>query len=378
MNLSLKGFSQLIEDMSAALQSSSTRLIDVSVGSVVRAVFEANASVVLWLQWLILQVLQTTRASTSSGQDLDTWMMDFGLSRLPAVQSTGVVTFSRYAANLDASIPAGSLVKTGDGLLSFAVVQDTRLSTWRGTLGGYVIPAGIASIDLPVTCASGGSAGNVLRGTVSVIAASLPGVDQVSNAGALSSGSDAESDDAFRGRFQNFLASRSRATIGAIRNAVAGVRQGLNVAIIENSGADGSTRVGTFVVIVDDGTGQPSANLISDVATAIDAVRPIGTMFAVVAPQVLRVDVSMTVRFWSPDDANVGIPSIERYVTTYLEGLAIGKAASVTRVAQQAYLAGPLVENISLVLLNGDSSDVVPNSLAVVKAGQVVIAVDDR
>lgn len=80
MKLSLRGFGQLIEDMSAALQSSATALVDVSVGSVVRAIFEANASVVLWLQWLILQVLQTTRASTSSGTDLDTWMMDFGLT----------------------------------------------------------------------------------------------------------------------------------------------------------------------------------------------------------------------------------------------------------------------------------------------------------
>ena len=94
MNLSLKGFSQLIEDMGAALQSSATTLVDVSVGSVIRAIFEANASIVLWLQWLMLQVLQTTRASTSVDADLDSWMLDFGLSRLPAVASTGVVTFS--------------------------------------------------------------------------------------------------------------------------------------------------------------------------------------------------------------------------------------------------------------------------------------------
>src|ERR1700759_2532194 len=108
MNLSLKGFSQLIEDMSAALQSSATSLIDVSVGSVIRAIFEANASVVLWLQWLVLQVLQTTRASTSTGTDLDSWMADFGLFRLPASASTGTATFSRYAPALSATVPVGS------------------------------------------------------------------------------------------------------------------------------------------------------------------------------------------------------------------------------------------------------------------------------
>jgi uncharacterized phage protein gp47/JayE len=92
MKLSLKGFTQIIQDMSAALQSSATALVDVSVGSVIRAIFEANASVALWMQWLILQILQTTRASTSVGGDLDSWMLDFGLTRLPAGASTGIVT----------------------------------------------------------------------------------------------------------------------------------------------------------------------------------------------------------------------------------------------------------------------------------------------
>jgi uncharacterized phage protein gp47/JayE len=201
MNLSLKGFTQLIEDMSSALQSSATTLVDVSVGSVVRAIFEANASVVLWIQWLILQVLQTTRASTSTGSDLDSWMLDFGLSRLPAVASTGIVTFSRFAPNLAATIPAGSIVKTSDGLVSFSVTEDDTLSIWQPGSSGYIIPGGVPSADLPVICITYGSIGNVLSDTIIVISASLPGVDQVNNANLLSNGVDAETDQAFRSRF---------------------------------------------------------------------------------------------------------------------------------------------------------------------------------
>src|SRR5271168_1385912 len=130
MNLNLKGFSQLVEDMGAALQSSASSLIDVSVGSIVRAIFEANASVVLWLQWLVLQVLQTTRASTSNGSDLDSWMADFGLTRLPAIPSTGIVTFSRFVNSLSATIPTGAVVKSTDGSLSFSVTEDQTLSIW--------------------------------------------------------------------------------------------------------------------------------------------------------------------------------------------------------------------------------------------------------
>ncbi len=205
MNISLKGFSRLVEDMSAALQSASVKLVDVSVGSVVRAIFEANASVVLWLQWLVLQVLQTTRASTSNGSDLDTWMLDFGVIRLPAARSSGMVTFSRFATNLSATIPLASIVKTADGLLSFIVTQDTASSVWDRSTGGYVIPSGVVSVDVPVGCTSGGVIGNVLAQTINVIAASLPGVDQVSNASPFSGGEDTENDQALRNRFQDYL-----------------------------------------------------------------------------------------------------------------------------------------------------------------------------
>ncbi len=375
MNLSLKGFTQLIEDMSAALQSSATALVDVSVGSVIRAIFEANASVALWLQWLILQVLQTTRASTSVGADLDSWMADFGLSRLPAAASAGTVTFSRFSPNLAATIPVGSVVKTADGLLSFAVVQEDMLSTWQPILSAYVIPSGVVSIDLPVICTTSGAAGNVLAGTINVIAASLPGTDMVNNASPLINGADAETDLAFRNRFQCYLASRSRATLVAVRNAVAGVRQGLNVAIEQNTGLGGSPQIGAFLVIVDDGTGYPATDLLADIATAVDAVRPIGTTFAVVGPQVLTVSVSLTATFSSAASSATGIPGLENYVATYLNSLPIGGVASVTRVAQHAYRVGPDLMNITDVKLNGTSNDVAASPSTVIKAGQVEVSV---
>ena len=285
MNLSLKSFSQLVEDMGAALQSSATALVDVTVGSVIRAIFEANASVVLWLQWLILQVLQTTRAATSSGSDLDSWMTDFGLTRLPASPSSGIVTFSRFASNLAAAIPVGAIVKTADGSLSFSVTEDATLSIWQPAQVGYVIPSGVSAVDLPVTCTSGGTAGNVLAGFITVIAASLPGVDLVTNASPFTNGIDAESDQAFRNRFQSYMASLSRATLMAVRSAIADVQQGLHVMIQENVAADGTTNIGSFLVTVDDGSGYPSSALLASVATAVDSVRPVGTMFAVLPPQ---------------------------------------------------------------------------------------------
>jgi uncharacterized phage protein gp47/JayE len=376
MNLNLKGFSQLVEDMGAALQSSASALVDVSVGSVVRAIFEANASVVLWLQWLVLQVLQTTRAATSTGTDLDSWMLDFGQTRLPATASTGMVSFSRFAANLSVSVPVGTLLKTSDGLLSFAVTEDQTLSIWQASSSSYLLPSGVTTADLPVVCTTGGATGNVLGGTINMIAASLPGVDQVNNANPFANGADAESDQVFRGRFQSYLASRSRATLTAVSNAVANVRQGLNFTVVENTAADGTARTGFFLVVVDDGTGYPSSDLLSMITTAVDSVRPIGTMFAVVAPAVLTVQVSLTA-ITSGEVNAVCSQLIQNQVADYLNSLAIGKGASITRVAQHAYLAASGIENVTNIQLNGSASDIIPPPLTVIKAAQVAVTVND-
>ena len=81
MQLSLRTFDTMVQSMAAAVQASAAQLLDLTVGSTLRAVLEANASIGLWMQWLILLVLRTTRAATSSGDDLDSWMADLTLTR---------------------------------------------------------------------------------------------------------------------------------------------------------------------------------------------------------------------------------------------------------------------------------------------------------
>ncbi|MEF9481383.1 hypothetical protein [Ralstonia sp. 1B3] len=96
MSIQTQDWVTLVRNQVAAIQGYAKVLVDLTVGSVLRAVVEANAAVTVWLQGLILQVLAITRAATSSGSDLDTWMADFGLTRLAAVPATGSVTFSRF------------------------------------------------------------------------------------------------------------------------------------------------------------------------------------------------------------------------------------------------------------------------------------------
>ena len=368
MQLQLRDFASLVSAAAAAVQASSRALVDLSVGSMLRAILEANASVALWLQWLILQVQSMTRAATSQGDDLDSWMVDFALARLPAVVATGQVRFARFATTEAALVPAGALVRTADAALGFVVREDAAHPAWNAAQSGFVMGAGVGSVVVPVEAAAAGSEGNVLAGSITLIADALAGVDTVANDGPLTGGLDAESDAALRLRFRDYLASRSRATPVAVGHAVASLRQGLRYSIAEGVGT------GVFVVTVDDGTGAPAPALLSEVATAIEAVRPLATSFTVQPPELHPTDVSMTLTT-AADAVQVEVAGlVQQAITAHMSALGIGETMPWTRLAQLAYGASPAVVNVTDVLLNGVTADAVPDADGVVRPGSIVVS----
>src|SRR6058998_521692 len=66
------------------------------LGPFIVAITYASALVGLVLQRLIQLVLAAARLSTSSGDDVDSFVADFNLARLPSAAATGLVTFSRF------------------------------------------------------------------------------------------------------------------------------------------------------------------------------------------------------------------------------------------------------------------------------------------
>lgn len=359
MQLSLQTFQQLLQRMSAAVQGSASQLVDLSVGSVLRAVLEANASVGLWIQWLIVRTLSMTRAGTSVGADLDSWMADFQLTRQPATAARGTVTFTRLLTGNVATIPAGTIVKTATAGVAFSVIADVTNADWQPAIGGYFMPVGIATIDLPVGAQVAGLAGNVSAGTIAVIASALPGVDFVSNAAALAGGADPESDEKFRERFRDYINSRSRATPAAVGYAIESLQQSLRFRLFENSDTTGAWAPGQFRVVVDDGSGCPSALLLGSVYSAVEAVRPLGSTFTVDPPTVVPVSVAISLSAGGGPLSARLTAAVADAVTGYIDRLPIGATLSLTRIAEVAYRAGHLTENISSVLINGTGSDLV-------------------
>lgn len=373
-NITTQDFTTLVRNQVTAIQGYARVLVDLTVGSILRAIVEANAAVVLWLQGLILQLLAITRAATSSGADLDSWVGDFGLTRLAAVAASGQVSFSRFTPSQQAVVPIGTTIQTGDGAQQFTVTLDATNPAYSASLGGYVLAAGVGSINVPVAAATAGVGGNVSAGQINTLTQALPGVDTVSNAAAFTNGVDAESDAALRIRFIAFVASLSKATKGAVGYAITSLKQGVIYTLVENQQYNGTTDYGYFYVVVDDGTGSPGSTFLSNVSNAIEAVRGVGIRFGVFAPVVVTANAGMTITTAAGYDHNAVVALVVAALQSYINALTLGQTLTYSRLAQVAYDASPGVTNVTAVTLNGGTADVTATSKQVIKAGTLTVA----
>jgi len=374
MTISTKDFPTIVGDAVTAIQGAARGLVDLTIGSILRSVVEANAAIILWLQGLILQLLATTRAATSNTTDLDSFMLDFGVSRLAAVAASGQVTFARFTPTAQAVIPVGTTVLTADGTQSFAVILDITNGAYNAGLGGYVLGAGVSSINVTVVASTAGIGANALIGQISLINAPIPGVDTATNAAAFTNGVNAESDAALRARFITYIASLSKATKLAIGNAITSLKQGVTYSLTENMTYAGVTQNGYFFVVVDDGTGVPDSTFLSTVGNAVDAVRPLTSTFGVYAPVVVTANVAMTITTAAGYNHSATVALLVATITNYINTLALGQSLSYSRLAQVAYDASPGITNVTAVTLNSATADVPATILQVIKAGTVAVA----
>lgn len=365
MQLQLQDFTTLVRNMTASVQGSARALIDVSTGSLLRAILEANASVALWLQWLIVLVLGQTRAATSAGADLDSWVADFALTRLPAQAAVVTVSFSRITPGLVASIPVGAQVKTADGSQTFTVLADPANPAYVPATASYILAAAAGALAVTVQAMTPGGAGNVQPGIISLLATAMPGIDAVNNPLQAQGGLDPEPDAALRARFTNFIDSRSRATLAAIAFTIDSLQQGLSHVVTENADAPG-----TVIVTIDDGSGAPPATLLAAVANAVDTVRPVGTQFFVLPPTVFTASISLAITV--AGDKAAAQAAVAGAIQAYVTSLGIGTPLPVSRIAAVAYGASATITNVASITING-GGDLVPSATGVVMPGAITV-----
>lgn len=379
-----KSFAQIVSDFSAAAQAASAQPLDFNTGSVFLALAEASAGNADWLQKLYLFALLVERLQTSQGQWVDTWTADYmpaasgsNSPRLPASPASGQCTFSRNNPQSQVIVPVGTLVATFDGSQVYQVNADTTNLAYNPTIitgGGFVIPAGTASLNITVTALNPGTGGNVSANTITLIRSTVVGVDSVTNPAPLTTGLDMETDDALKARFKLYIASLSKATEGAIGYAITSLQQGLQYTIHENIDPNLATDYGSVVVYVDDGSGQISSTLVQSAATAVNNIRAAGCRTQVLGATALNVNISLTVTVAAGYNSPSVVAAVSNAVGAYVNALGLENTLFYTELIHTAYSASPGVTNVSSVLLNNGTADVVPGNGQTIKVGTLTVA----
>lgn len=383
-SLSLLNFQAIVSQSAAAVQSACSKLLNLTVGSVLRSILEASASVGIWVEYQIVLVWQGCRLATSIGIDVDTFVNDFSMERLAAVPSSGLVTFARAGTSVQAQITpyfnadgsintSGVTVITADFTNTFGVSTDTTNAAWNAGLGAYVIPVGTASINVPVKNLTSGSSGNIQAGTIQLLSSALPYVDTATNAAPFQNGEDQESDAAVKARFVNYINTRAQATPAAVAYAIATTQPGITYDVLENTTASGTYQPGNFVIYIDDGTGDPPSTLIAAVQTAVNAVRPIGSTFSVFGPTVVDVTVSLAITVGPAGNKPAAQLEVQNAIQDYIDTIAVGATLPYSKLSSLAWTADPNITNVTSLLLNGGTADVTATNGQVIKASQVAV-----
>lgn len=381
-DLNTKTFTQLVEGMAAQVQARAAGLIDFTVGTVIRSLTESVAALTLWLQAQILAVLGMSRASTSVGADLDSWIADFGgpfvenglptITRIPAVAATGDVTFTRLTATGTALITPGASVETLDGSQRYVVVEDTENAYWSPADGGYLMGNLQATISVPVMALVGGSAGNATAGQISVITSPMPGIDQVTNPLDFDTGADAESDEALRVRFRAFIQSLADGTPAAIIFWVKAMGANVSAAIVEYQDLNGTPHAAYFYAVVDDGKDVVDPDFLAAATAQVDLHRAAGIEFDVYLRDLVPANVTLDITVANPGDAAFVRALVDDAITDYINSLVLGEDLSFNRLYQVVYAASPLVLDVDNLLVNSGTANVVAAPVERIVAGTVV------
>lgn len=379
MTISTKSIQGFVSDAIATWSARTGTSPVFTEGDPLLAFWQSTAVQFDFLQAQIQIVLAMSRAQTASGADLDSWMGQFNFLRLPATFSTGPETFLRLTpASSQVIVPAGAIVQTVGGGAQFTVVADAAQPTWSATANGYALAVGQTSLTATIQALVAGPPGDVTANTVTQFGSSVPGIDQITNPAPITNGIAGETDASLRLRFVLYLATLAKATKAAIQAAAAGVQQGLLIGLLENQQPNGTTLLGSFTVIADDGGGNPPTSLITAVFNAVDITRAFSVQPFVVPPTSIQAVIALAINLVSGAIAATVNTAVQNAIAASVNGLGPGARLNGSAIITAALsVAGVASVNPSSVTINGGSADLIPTIQQEIRTTVASIAVSN-
>lgn len=297
----------------AILRDIANQLPDAALGSDSDYAIRANAvaaaveGIYQHQQWIARQILP----DTADADYLERWASLYGLTRKAASLASGSITFTGTAG---ANVPIGTEAR--------AVNDVAYLTTAAGVIGGG------GSVELAAQAIVAGEAGNADAGAALTLTSAPSGVASAASVVSMTGGAEVESEADLLARL---LARIQQPPHGGAKHDY----QAWAVAV---SGVDRAyvfplrRGLGTVDVVPMPATGQPSAQLISDVQDYIDDVRPVTADCLVLAPSEVPVDVTATLTLSGVSLGDV-TDDINAALAGYFATLGPGDTAVQTRIA---------------------------------------------
>lgn len=309
-------------------ESAMGALNDIHVGSVLRTLAESVGLEIARLYAQLEAVYKSAYIDTSTGKALDNVVALLGTQRVKAGLFSGEIEFSRTPGSRGSIyIPAGTRVMTEDGNVEYETTASVTVVDGQNT-------ARVIARDVEENTQG------VAADALTVLAKPISGIVKLTNPSPTAVTNSDETDDELRTRTKNFLHGSERATLGAIKEAVA--RQGILADIEEVerelTDPDGilvKAKVGHVKIIPHVEELEPE--MIQRITTAISDSRPVGVNVYLDKSFKAPTKVDLTLRIVTASDLleqdlRAVQESVREKISDYFSRLPINEQGSVNAI----------------------------------------------
>lgn len=309
-------------------ESATGTLSDIHVGSVLRTLTESVGLEIARLYAQLEAVYKSAYIDTATGQALDNVVALLGTRRVKAGRFSCEIEFGRTPGSRGSIyIPAGTRVMTVDGNVEYETTASVTVRDGQNT-------ARVIARDVEENTRG------VAADELTVLAKPITGIVSVTNPAPTELTNADETDDELKIRTKNFLHGSERATLGAIKEAVA--RQGILADVEEikrdlfdSQGSRIQVNVGQVRIIPHVDKLEPE--LSQRINTAISDSRPVGiNVFLDESVKVpTKVDLSLRIITGADlleQDLRAVQAAVRDKISDYFSSLPINEPGSVNRI----------------------------------------------
>lgn len=310
-------------------QGAAGTLNDLHVGSITRTLAESVGLEIARVYAQLQFVYEAGFIDTASGRSLDNIVSLLGIRRIKGGYPAGTLELVRSASGSGSiTIPAGTRVLDETGNVEYETTSTVTMAPHQDR-----IRVGIRDLEpndpMPA-------------GTLTVLAIPIAGIASVTNPAPTAISVEEENDSQLRDRAKDFLHGSERATLGAIRQAIA--RQQISADVAE------AAEPGRVEYTLHAESIPPE--LEQRVKTAIEQVRPAGVLVISrghVPPKKVNMSIELHTTSGALEaDLRNTHQQVKKAIEEYLKALPLADDGSLNQMVGRI-MAVPLVEDVKII-----------------------------